>query len=77
MYPLDTQIDDVKWEKMMLGIKVLCNVFRSPVGAVRREASIDLRILISSDWRSMGVTPRLDDCIAHQVRMVPTGGQII
>ena len=41
-------------------IKGLCTVPRSPVGAVRQEALIDLRIFISSDWRSMGVTPRLD-----------------
>ena len=40
--------------------KGLCTVHRSPVGAVRQGASIDLRIFISSDWRSMGVTPGLD-----------------
>ena len=40
--------------------KGLCTVPRSPVGADRLEALIDLRIFISSDWRSMGVTPRLD-----------------
>ena len=48
------------------------HVHRSPVGAVRREASIDLRISISSDWRSMGVTPGLDACMVLEVDNVPT-----
>ena len=52
--------------------KGLCTVPRSPVGAVRQEALIDLMIFISSDWRSMGVTPRLDTWIAPEVHNVPT-----
>ncbi len=47
-----------------VGIKGLCTGFRHLVRAVRRGASVDLRIFISSDWRSLGVTPGLDVCIA-------------
>ncbi len=56
-----------------VGIKGLCTGFRSLVRAVRRGASVDLRIFISSDWRSMGVTPGLDACIAPEVDTVPWG----
>ena len=34
--------------------KGLCTVHRIPVGADRQGDSVDLRIFISSDWRSMG-----------------------
>ena len=58
----------------MLGIKGLCTGFRSLVRAVRLEDSNDLRIFISSDWRSMGVTPGLDASIAPEVNNILSVG---
>ncbi len=52
--------------------KGLCTVHRSLVRAVRQGASVDLRIFISSDWRSMGVTPGLDAWMVAQVCNVPS-----
>ena len=43
----------MKWEMVMISRAV--HVHRSPVRAVRQETLFDLRIFISSDWRSMGV----------------------